>query len=69
MSQASRFVRRFVGQLPVRAVAMQLSHSPLIGPGFRTNGLPVRNVDVNTSSRGNLTKSGILAGDQKIGLL
>ena len=46
------------GEATADVVAMHLSHSPLIGPGFRTDGDPVRNLD-STGPRGLLTATNI----------
>lgn len=46
------------GEATADVVAMHLSHSPLIGPGFHTDGSPVRNLD-SSGPRGLLTATNI----------
>ena len=46
------------GEGTADVVAMHLSHSPLIGPGFHTDGDPVRNID-SSGPRGLLTATNI----------
>jgi hypothetical protein len=43
------------GEATADVVAIHMSHSPLIGPYFRTDGSPVRNLDQFTSGRGFLS--------------
>jgi len=45
------------GEGTADVTAIQLSHSPLIGPGFRVNGDPVRNVDQTANGFGIVTVS------------
>ena len=51
------------GEGTADVAAMHMSHSPLLGPGFRTNGNPVRNLDSATSSLGVMTLTRIQNGD------
>lgn len=44
-----------MGEGTADVTAMHVSHSPLVGPGFRTNGNPVRNLDAATVSFGSVT--------------
>jgi len=54
------------GEGTADVVAMHLSHSPQVGPGFRIDGTPVRHLDKDVSSLGLLTASRIDAGDCNI---
>jgi len=56
------------GEGTADVVAMHLSHSPLIGPGFHTDGSPVRNVD-SAGPRGLLTTTNISSICPAIGSL
>jgi hypothetical protein len=47
------------GEGTADTVSIHLTKSPLIGPGFRTTGEPVRNVDWRTSDEGLLTVSNV----------
>ena len=47
------------GEATADIVSIHLTHSSLIGPYFRTNGNPVRDINPATSSRGLLTVSNI----------
>src|SRR6185503_15367956 len=42
------------------AVAVHMTHSPLIGPYFEKSGNPVRNLDKTQDPKGTLTKSNLL---------
>jgi hypothetical protein len=48
------------GEATSDVVSMHLVHSPLVGPGFRINGDPVRDLDSDTSEHGLLTVGNVL---------
>jgi hypothetical protein len=52
------------GEGTADAVSMQLTKSPEVGPGFRTTGEPVRNLDWRTNSIGLLTVGNALGPDK-----
>jgi Zn-dependent metalloprotease len=56
------------GEGTADVVAMHLSHSPLIGPGFQTDGTPVRNLD-SSGPRGLLSTTNIADVCPTIGTL
>ena len=55
------------GEATADIVAVHMSHSPLIGPYFRTDGSPVRNVDSTTTGKGLLTVNNISSKCPQVG--
>lgn len=59
------------GEATADTTAVHVTHSPLIGPHFRKNGSPVRNLDKNTTSNGLMTVSNVaskcIPGDGPLG--
>jgi hypothetical protein len=51
------------GEGTADVTSMHMTRSPLVGPGFRTNGTPVRNLDKDTSSLGLMTFGRVQQGD------
>lgn len=47
------------GEATADAVAVHVTHSPLVGPYFNRNGSPVRNLDKNTTAKGLLTAANV----------
>lgn len=57
------------GEATADVVAIHMSHSSLIGPGFRTTGAPVRDINQFTSSRGFLSVGNIGSNCPIVGTL